>query len=427
MRPECERSAFRSRVLPVVVPVGLFLIHVSPVHPSDRTLRPRTSQDTTTIRDSAGVRIVENRAPAWARGNEWLVANQPTVTIGAVEGGEHEVLSHVVGAVRLSDGTIAVGDASAFRVNIYDATGRYMTSFGGSGAGPGEFGLMGLIGRLHGDSIGVWDRRRKRVTVFSKTGQARTGTSATVAGEIVPAIGWRDDGSVIVTSTITFGEALSAEPGEGRTQNHFIRVSPDGASETTLVLPGQEVLVTRSGRSYLPQKVLFGRDSYLAVSAAGFVSGENSTFELRKRSWDGRLIAIIRKSGSAKAVTDSDLAIANANAERTRQQMLRVAGAPARGADAEALANSKVPHRSTHPYFDDLVIDASDHVWARESSVQTGTQSWFVFGPDGIWLGTVSLPGNLKVTDIGEDYILGTCQDELGVESVQLYELDRRR
>src|SRR5262245_45739849 len=60
------------------------------------------SQAPANVRDSAGVRIVESLRPAWPRGKDWLLSRQPSLTIGDIEGEEHEVLSVVVGAVRLS-------------------------------------------------------------------------------------------------------------------------------------------------------------------------------------------------------------------------------------------------------------------------------------------------------------------------------------
>ncbi len=394
-------------------------------------LRVGEAQASANVRDSAGVRIVENLRPAWPRGKEWLLASHPAVTIGNIEGEEHEVLSLVVGAVRLSDGSIAIGDGGARRVRVYSQTGRHLVSAGGPGAGPGEFEVLGLIGRLRGDSIGVWDLHRKRVTIFSKTGQPRTGPPATVSGVIVPAIAWLENGSLIVTSTITPAEAMSARPGEARQQQHFIRILPDGRTETVVVLRGQEKIVTRSGRNFAADPVLFGRNSYLAASANDFVAGESDAFELRRRTWDGRLLTVIRKPGAARKVTAAELNIARAEAEKARQQSFKLTAAAARPASATTLprpsnADTEVPYRATHPFFDALLIDATGHVWVREPSVGSGTRSWLVFDPSGIWLGTISVQANLKITDVGRDYVLGVYRDELGVESVRLYRLDRR-
>jgi hypothetical protein len=37
-------------------------------------------------RDSAGVRIIENLAPAWSEANAWAVADQPRLVIGHTMG-----------------------------------------------------------------------------------------------------------------------------------------------------------------------------------------------------------------------------------------------------------------------------------------------------------------------------------------------------
>lgn len=387
-------------------------------------------QETATVRDSAGVRIVENHRPAWTPGEEWILASVADVTIGRVDGAEHDVLSSVSGAVRLSDGSVAVGDGGAHRVRIYDPAGRHLVSFGGPGEGPGEFGVLGLIGRVHGDSIGVWDPRRKRVTVFSRTGRARTGPAVEVDGIIVPAIGWAGDGSVVVTPTFTMADAMGARPGETRGQTRYVVVRPDGRTDTLLVLRGREVLVTRSDRSYIPLAVLFGRNGHLAASAEAFVAGESDTFELSLRAWDGRLLTVIRRPGPARAVTTVELRLAQEAAEEARRRSLDIAGTAARGAVTAVRRPSNAetgpPHRSTHPHFDGLVIDATGHIWVRESAIGSATRSWLVFDPDGIWLGAMSIPAELRITDIGRDYVLGVHRDELGVETVRLYRLDRR-
>jgi len=383
------------------------------------------------VRDSAGVRIAESLRPAWTPDKKWVVAQEPSLTVGRTEGEEYEVLSSVTGAIRLSDGSIAVADGGARRVRLFDRAGRHLGSYGGAGQGPGEFDVLGLIGRWRGDSIGVWDSRLRRVTVFSRTGTARTLPPAVVEGMAAPAAGWMEDGSLIVTPLITFAEALNARPGEARRKTRFIRVRPDGRVVTALVLRGREVVVKRSGRSYYPDPVLFGRSSYLATSASGYVAGENDTFELRRYTSDGQLVTIIRKPGAPRPVTAGELRIAREEAEQARQNGLRAAARAASGGSVTALARpadliSDSPHRATHPYFDGLIVDGAECVWVREPAVGSATRSWLVFDPSGIWLGSVTIPDRLRITEIGRDYVLGVFHDELDVQTVRLYRLDRR-
>ena len=55
----------------------------------------------------------------------------------------------------------------------------------------------------------------------------------------------------------------------------------------------------------------------------------------------------------------------------------------------------------------------------------SGPGDWWVFEPDGRWLGTVRMPEGLDLSQVGEDFILGTHRDDLGVERVRLYGLTR--
>ena len=48
-----------------------------------------------------------------------------------------------------------------------------------------------------------------------------------------------------------------------------------------------------------------------------------------------------------------------------------------------------------------------------------------LFRPDGVYLGTVKLPHGLRVMEIGADYVLGVATDDLDIQYVHLYGLDR--
>src|SRR5687768_14568603 len=63
------------------------------------------------VRDSAGVRIVENIAPRLPAG-WWIVAREPAVEIGAAEDDSTQNLFEVQGALRLSDGRILIANAA---------------------------------------------------------------------------------------------------------------------------------------------------------------------------------------------------------------------------------------------------------------------------------------------------------------------------
>jgi hypothetical protein len=48
-----------------------------------------------------------------------------------------------------------------------------------------------------------------------------------------------------------------------------------------------------------------------------------------------------------------------------------------------------------------------------------------VFDAEGRQLGTLAMPPRFRLTDAGPDYVLGVGRDDMDVEKVQLFRLDR--
>jgi hypothetical protein len=94
-----------------------------------------------------------------------------------------------------------------------------------------------------------------------------------------------------------------------------------------------------------------------------------------------------------------------------------------------------------HPFFSEMLVDATEHLWVREYRKQEdgidrsrpqprdggAAQRFHIFHPAGDWLGSVEVPNQLQVTDIGTDYIAGIWRDADMVESVRVYALSGRK
>ena len=114
-----------------------------------------------------------------------------------------------------------------------------------------------------------------------------------------------------------------------------------------------------------------------------------------------------------------------------------------------SLTNGRQPVVDSLSIAESFFLDDQGFLWVRRSPVgddegrrwellappdfeePSGHVVWLpsglhdVFRPDGVYLGTVKLPQDLDVMEIGMDYVLGVARDELGVEYVQVYGLDR--
>ena len=122
---------------------------------------PSLAQDS---RDSAGVRIVENKTQALPRGRAWRVEARPFLQIGRVAGGADPVgqdtvyeLLRVMGVARLSDGRIAVANQGSSTIRFFDSAGRFVGSAGRDGEGPAEFRQILGMKAIRGDTLFVVD------------------------------------------------------------------------------------------------------------------------------------------------------------------------------------------------------------------------------------------------------------------------------
>ena len=93
----------------------------------------------TVVRDSAGIRIVENSTGQWESKDQWYLGSAPLIDIGGETGDPNSELYRVVGALRLDDGRIVIANGGSHQLRFYDPSGGYVGAAGGRGDGPGEF------------------------------------------------------------------------------------------------------------------------------------------------------------------------------------------------------------------------------------------------------------------------------------------------
>jgi hypothetical protein len=71
-------------------------------------------------------------------------------------------------------------------------------------------------------------------------------------------------------------------------------------------------------------------------------------------------------------------------------------------------------------------VDRAGALWVREyAPSEEGPVRWTVFDAEGRQLGTLALPPRFRLTDAGPNYLVGIAKDDMDVEQVQVYRLDR--
>ncbi|MET0395983.1 MAG: hypothetical protein ABW277_04095 [Longimicrobiaceae bacterium] len=371
------------------------------------------------VRDSAGVRVVASAAPAWGDGEGWRLSPEPVLRVGVAEGDAAYQFGSVAGAVRLADGGIAVADRQSGDVRWYDARGRHVRTVGRKGGGPGEFTRIGWIQAV-GDSLAVGDGGASRVTILGPDGAVLRTTAMVddTSGRRPRPVAALPGGAVLASLGAPFDPARAATG--ARDSVTYLRQAPDGAPPTVLGrFPGTEQVVRVAENSVSIMDVPFGRRDHVAVRGDGFYAGSADRTEVGRYDARGRLVGLVRWGSTPRPVTPADVAV-------YRERALAGADPAARPGMQRMLAD--LPYPKAMPAYARILVDRAGALWVQEySPSEEDPVRWTVFDADERQLGTLTLPPRFRLTDAGPDYAVGVGRDDMDVEQVQVYRLDRSR
>jgi hypothetical protein len=373
------------------------------------------------VRDSAGVTIVENPAGGAAA---WRLSAEPVLSIGAMEGDANYQLHRVNGAVRLSDGRVAVLNSGSQEVRYYDADGRHVRTTGRQGGGPGEFqGAFTLL--RSGDSVVVFDTPMRRITVLSPDGSlARTLTLGSPSdGQFPRPVRMLPNGELLATNE----EFLGGTPETGVRRNPIEVLAYDaqgskGASYGNHA--GSEMFMMVDGDAIFFTTPPFARATTVLADDARLVIASNDSYELRIYALGGAdaggpvLTRIVRRQHQHLPVTQADIA------EAVRQRMDGITSEA--GRQNIERQHAAIPHPATMAAFGLVRLGTDGTLWvgsARRPS--DGVPRWTVFDQEGRMIGELTVPERFGILEAGEDYVLGRWRDELDVEYVQVYRLEK--
>jgi hypothetical protein len=383
---------------------------------------------TFTERDSAGVRIVESMAGMWSEGEGWRVGAEPTLEIGVVEGSPAYQFSSIMSALRLGDRRILVAERTTGELRFFGPEGAFLAAVGRRGDGPGEFGNIATALPYRGDSILVCDSRARRITVLDRTGRlgrvqsvqspdppggVRTqGTGSTI---VVPVPGGSQgtfaDGRLVHTATAS----VALDLGDFyRPEIAFMRLTAEGEPDRELGTFAGPGLGFGDGA---PGPFEPGFDRVIDGERIYVVTGDGLQIEVRTS--DGSRERLIRAH-------HRDLTVTQTHREAYLGKMRRAAAPETSAAELErTIAQIEFP--ATLPAFAELLVDAGGYLWAQGYPTPgvEGPNSWSIFNPEGRLLGEVKTPAGLDLHQIGQDFLLGVWRDELDVQYVRMYALER--
>ena len=297
-------------------------------------------------------------------------------------------LYHVVGAVFLSDSSLAIADRGSSEVVFLDRQGSERQRAGGEGEGPGEYVDMVRIGVDASGTLSVFDGRLQRFTFLDAQGGVTGVQRIQLNDAYVPLVHLAGGGFVSVLETrpfrplgfqrgplflVVFDQAGEVADTLGRWAGKERRVSPD---QMTAVGFGATTLY--AGR---------GSHAVLATTDSVDVTLYEGSAPLTR----------IRGGNAPRAVTPQEK-------EAWTELSLEVYPEDVRPSQRQVQEQAGV--RDTYPAIGALKVGADGAIWLggypRLDDVE---RRWTVLGPDGIPVGRLSLPVYraqlLKVRDSG--------------------------
>lgn len=363
----------------------------------------------TVVRDSAGVRIVEIHRPDWSQAAP-VGSGLPRPPFGGGAGDGLPPLHRVTDLAVTESGRIAVANAGQYEVRVHAPDGSLLWRVGSEGDGPGEFRGDLTLSALPGDTLVVFDWLLRRTT--------RIGPDGRVAGvQALPhwlpnteLAGSLSDGSLVISS-----RHLRLSPGLNQ-DSVSLHVAGSGRGEELEALASIRrapvVLVTNGGPPMVDEQPL-GPVTTTAVAGDRIYVAHGDRPEVAILRPDGAMEGIIRWNLPETPISPDlrrqweawDLDRRPPGERETRRLWLTAAPSPERLPATRAIVVSED--------LRELWVGRFPLPWDEEAR-------WDVFGADGEWLRTASLPASLTLFAVTPTLLAGVDRDELDVERVDV-------
>ena len=362
-----------------------------------------------TVRDSAGIRLVDNPRPRWTPAQALRLSDAPTLTIGSSATPEY-TFGRIRNVRRMTDGRLLVADGASMQLRFFDARGTFLKLAAGKGEAPGQLKKMELVRVLRGDTIAV-------ATGFADV------ALFTPSGDFVRTIALPQPGrrpSSMLTDILPTGARLVValpSPAPRAPGTQWVD------SIDFRLLDGTNALIRDLGN--LPYVTLVQKNatshtapwlSSIAVEAGStehFYFGFGDQYAIRVYAPNGQLQSIVRRAWNPIPVTAADW---EDWVVQWSKLWITTSGDSARK-EMQELRESA--YAFTMPAFSQFIPDRTGRLWVREAHYQDAIGAgsltdpplvpsrWSVFDTKGAWLGDVTMPKDFQPYDIGEDYVLG--------------------
>lgn len=372
-----------------------------------------------TVTDSAGIPVVQNPVRGlWAPDEAWQV--EEIFRVGGMDADTAYQFGAVTGVDVADDGRVLVTDQQARTVRVFDAEGVLVNRIGSPGQGPGELG-PGLLGVFEeGGSVIIPDIAQGRLQLFGLDGEfVRMLQFNPLEG--IP-LRWDEDARGRIAVQRRSMRMEDGAPVIGETGDVLVTLNEDGVNRDTLLTFPSGTSFSASGGN--AEMVIFNPEPVWDLSSSGAVAlGVNDDFRIRILE-NGEVARIVTLAREAVPVTEGEEARIR---DATRQVMEDFGNPP----EAVNAILGQMRFAESYPLFAQLLLASDGSLWVQRvltarsapdaaswSFQDFGSNEWDVFGPDGRYLGVVTLPLRFEPLREIDGVLWGVDQDELDVQSV---------
>ncbi len=301
-------------------------------------------------------------------------------------------------ATMLADGSIVAADPELNRLVVLDTAGRVVRTIGRPGDGPGEFRMVAAVEQCLPDTLFVWDRGHSGVTVLSASGDF-------VRQFRLPEAPFRVScnraGTLLLMMRPTEAAAATGSATTLRARTVLMNALGDSIGTLGEIDAGENRLLGPQTR------LLAGADVYVIGT------GVEPSFEL------------IDPSSMQRRVITFDLAVrppTQAMYELVVDRQLEAMGpSPVNAQLRERMLAMPMPERL--PAYREAFMTPAGVLWALSSFPGDTTTTLHGMTTDGADAGTLVLPHELEVFEVGTNHLVGRYLDQESVPHLVSYRL----
>lgn len=273
-------------------------------------------------------------------------------------------------------------------IRVFSSTGELIREIGRRGKGPGEFGNPQDVVVGKADTVFVWDKSHRRITVFSPYDYDVVRT-VTVHEEIPLYYPHRLVGVVPEGFLLSFRTTFYLDERQGlkldspRFMDVYLANRRGETLEKRLThVPDRTMVVNSSWGGTSVLIMPFTRLPHITMNSSGLLySGYSDSIAIAVQSADGQTQRVIRWTHDPEPVTSHDVNAYFSTRSKGYRRAAQKAGIP-----------------DTKPAFQNFVVDDRDRVWVQLNTAYKATvATCVVLDASGKEVGRVELPTNLRL------------------------------